>query len=86
VLPVSRRRLDGALAFREEQSRRAIGPTPELTRGSDSPSRLSWAPRGEQTASEEPVLDSGELRAALTLTELEPARWLERTENVRRGD
>ena len=52
---------------------------------SDSPWRLSWARRGEQAASEAPILDSGELRAALTLTELETARWLERSEDVRVG-
>lgn len=54
-------------------------------RSSDSPWRLSWARRGEQSASEEPILDSGELRAPLTLTELEPARRLERSEDVRVG-
>jgi len=46
---------------------------------------LSRPRRREQSASEEPILDSGELRAPLTLTELEPARWLERSEDVRVG-
>jgi hypothetical protein len=67
------------------KSRCAIRPAPQLTRGSGSLWCSSWARCGEQSASEEPILDSGELCAALTLTELEPARWLERSEDIRVG-